>query len=113
MAEKPFSELTLEEITARLANCEPGSVAHSQMTAEMGRRQFTARLEVMHAQKRAADAEMEAAQAARDGRSNTKKYNLHVAIGYRRCSLSGYHGGWGRVQSLQQGPLAARRQSRS
>lgn len=55
---------SLDELTDMLANCELGSVQHSQVTAELTLMQIHMQTEALEAQRLAAEAEMKAANAA-------------------------------------------------
>ncbi len=55
---------SLDHLMDMLANCEPGSVNHSQVTAEITFMQINMQNEALASQKIAADAQVKAANAA-------------------------------------------------
>jgi len=64
LAKKPAKDFTLDQLTHVMGNAEPGSQSHTEMLGELKRRQTIAQLEATEAQKAAAVAEQQAAQAA-------------------------------------------------
>jgi hypothetical protein len=64
MARKNPAEMELEEIAGLMGGAQPGSIIHTQMLAELTRRQTVAQLAATEAQKAAAIAEAKAAEAA-------------------------------------------------
>jgi len=90
LAKKPAKDFTLDQLTHVMGNAEPGSQSHTEMLGELTRRQTIAQLEATEAQKAAAVAEQQAAQAA-----------IETAI--RHCiGCVGHHHGCGcRLQRIR------------